>query len=278
MEPYRRDQADDGDRERNTGVKDRDEATASGREGDFDRLGNDHDAANPVTAEEDGRVREEADRVNDSDGFTAADRVNDPDGVGPDDKPGPVHRPEHDSDVLVAGTAAGTGLGADPEHGPEEADAVERDRPADLAEYPDPSDRPRPGDLTAPAAEIPEPVAADPVLAGHGDVPDVVPPTSPAATDGTGVDFRQRWREVQAGFVDDPRDAVRQADELVDEVFDRVVKRKQELTDRWKDADQGDTERLRVTLREYRSLLDELADIADHPAGSDSRPARHLAR
>ncbi|GAA1519115.1 hypothetical protein GCM10009677_60560 [Sphaerisporangium rubeum] len=270
-------------------MKDRDEATAFGRESDFDRLGNDGDAANPVTAEEDGRVREEAGRVNDPDGIGPDGRVDDPDGIGPDgrvddvdgigpdDKPGQVHRPGHDSDVLVAGTTAGTGLDADPEHGPGEADAAERDRPADLADYPDPSEHPRPGDLSAPAAEIPEPVTAEPVLAGHGDVPDVVPPASPAGT-GDGVDFRQRWREVQASFVDDPRDAVRQADELVDEVFDRVVKRKQELTDRWKDADQGDTERLRVTLREYRSLLDDLAEIADHPAGSDSRPARHLAR
>ncbi|MEO3814086.1 hypothetical protein ABGB17_34245 [Sphaerisporangium sp. B11E5] len=248
-------------------MRDKDEATGFTGASDFDRLGkNDDDAANPVTAEEGDRVREESDRVNDDatpadDGATPLnDRAAPADhGIAPDDKPGPVHRPQHEGDLLVAGSSPAP----DPEHGPEEADTTERDRTADLVDYPEVSDQPDPADLTAPAAEIPEPV------------PDVVPPTPPAEP---GVDFRQRWREVQASFVDDPRDAVRQADELVDEVFSHVVKRKQDLTDRWKDSDQGDTERLRVTLREYRSLLDELVDIANDPAGSESRPARHIAR
>src|ERR1700693_4821359 len=36
-------------------------------------------------------------------------------------------------------------------------------------------------------------------------------------------DFRQRWQNVQSGFVDDPRTAVRQADELVASLMKRLA-------------------------------------------------------
>ncbi|MFC6087575.1 hypothetical protein [Sphaerisporangium aureirubrum] len=297
------------EREGNAGVKDREETTGPVGSGDFDRLGNRDYVSGPVDDEEKARVREESDRLEDEGGAVSrvddetgekepvagvsADRPGDEghhdgdlhgdagvgDGAGPVDGPGPVYNPDHDGDLLVAGRDEASE--PDPEHGPEEADRFERTaatgQPADLIVYPEKSDLPDPDDLSAPAAEIPE---TEPVLAPvGGDAPDVVPPTpaTPSAAE-TGTDFRQRWREVQAGFVDDPRDAVRQADELVDEAVSAVVRRKQELTDRWKDADQGDTERLRVTLREYRSLLDELVVLTNYPAGADDRSARPFAR
>jgi hypothetical protein len=291
-------------------VKNTEATTGPAGSGGFDRLGNRDEATNPVESEEGARVREESDRVNDvndpfgdrpgdenaltgdrrdeldSDGDLRSGALDgEPglsgrhDGTGLNDEPVVADEPGAGSgrSPLVAGHA-GSGLDPDPEHGPDDAGTGERigtAQPADLIVYPDKADQPDPADLTAPAVDVPEP---EPVLvnAAAATDPGVVPPASPPAEGG--VDYRQRWREVQAGFVDDPRDAVRQADELVDEAVNAVVRRKQELTDRWKDGDQGDTERLRVTLREYRSLLEELGDLVNYSAGSDDRPARDLVR
>lgn len=77
-------------------------------------------------------------------------------------------------------------------------------------------------------------------------------------------DFQQRWREVQLRFVDDPRAAADEAQELVSEVLDRfssaVTTRKSEL-DGWRDADGADTERMRTVVRRYRKLLDRLLEV-----------------
>jgi hypothetical protein len=69
--------------------------------------------------------------------------------------------------------------------------------------------------------------------------------------------FRDRWRELQADFVDDPARAVRSADELVDEAMRELAERKRGLAGRWSDGE-GDTGELRVAMREYRSFFDQL--------------------
>src|ERR687895_1067928 len=92
----------------------------------------------------------------------------------------------------------------------------------------------------------------------------------PAHGGGTVIDsgaadgFQARWRDVQFGFVDDPNTAVRQADELADEVVraftDALATHKRALEDRWRpqgDA-QPDTERLRLIVRAYREFVDRL--------------------
>ncbi|NUR88472.1 MAG: hypothetical protein HOY71_30655 [Nonomuraea sp.] len=73
-----------------------------------------------------------------------------------------------------------------------------------------------------------------------------------AANDHPNGDPLERWREVQAAFVDDPAQAVRQADDLVGEVVDDVTTR---LRESWQD---GDTERMRVAMRDYRGVLESL--------------------
>lgn len=72
--------------------------------------------------------------------------------------------------------------------------------------------------------------------------------------------FRDRWRELQAGFVDDPAQAVRGADDLVDEIMRELTERKKHLAGRWHDGSGGsaDTEELRVVIREYRAFFDRL--------------------
>jgi hypothetical protein len=77
-----------------------------------------------------------------------------------------------------------------------------------------------------------------------------------------GEELRRRWRDVQAGFVDDPRDSVRRAGELVGEAVQTVTVR---LAEHWQaiGPDHGDaaTEELRRALRRYRALFDRLLDL-----------------
>ncbi|MFD4431189.1 hypothetical protein [Nocardia sp. NPDC058497] len=74
--------------------------------------------------------------------------------------------------------------------------------------------------------------------------------------------FRERWREVQNKFVDDPRDAVLTADTLVAEVMQTLAttfaEHKQELEGQWNRGERADTEDLRMALRHYRSFFNRL--------------------
>jgi len=76
--------------------------------------------------------------------------------------------------------------------------------------------------------------------------------------------FQQRWREIQASFVDDPHETVREADQLADEVVNKLTTaltdRKHSLDERWQ-ADKENTEELRLALRGYRELLDRLIKL-----------------
>ncbi|GAA5070675.1 hypothetical protein HNP84_001602 [Thermocatellispora tengchongensis] len=76
----------------------------------------------------------------------------------------------------------------------------------------------------------------------------------------------RRWHEVQVAFVDDPRAAVERADGLLDEMVSELTanlnERAQRLQDRWKGGDRADTEQLRLTLREYRSVLERLLEFS----------------
>jgi len=69
--------------------------------------------------------------------------------------------------------------------------------------------------------------------------------------------FRERWRELQSDFVDDPAQAVRGADDLVDELIRELAQRKQVLEEQWRGGP-DDTEELRVAMREYRSFFNQL--------------------
>lgn len=71
--------------------------------------------------------------------------------------------------------------------------------------------------------------------------------------------FRGQWRDLQAGFVDDPASAVQGADRLVDEVMRALTEvfdaHKHQLETQWQT---GETEELRVAMRRYRSFFDQL--------------------
>ena len=72
-------------------------------------------------------------------------------------------------------------------------------------------------------------------------------------------DLAEEWQRVQARFVDDPRDAVRSADQLVERAMTGITQRldrtKSELETQWSADGEPDTEQLRRALQQYRTVL-----------------------
>ena len=75
-------------------------------------------------------------------------------------------------------------------------------------------------------------------------------------------ELRTRWDRIQAGFVDQPQNAVEEADSLVTDLVQRITGRfsseRQRLEDQWAKGDDVSTEDLRVALTRYRSFFDRL--------------------
>ncbi|HET9681804.1 MAG TPA: hypothetical protein VFP19_07175 [Candidatus Limnocylindrales bacterium] len=115
-------------------------------------------------------------------------------------------------------------------------------------------------------------------------------PLEPAARDR----FRDRWRETQALFVDDPASAVGQADDLIAEVmrargypvgdFEQraadVSVNHPEVVDHYRTAHriaerqrrgEADTESLRQAMVHYRALFSDLLDIEGRDDGANGR-------
>jgi hypothetical protein len=135
-----------------------------------------------------------------------------------------------------------------------------------------------------PAAEpveiTPTPVPAADPPAGT-PVPEGLPePPSPAATDTAAeataapeaaqgsplgsldvAAIRNRFIDIQAGFVDEPRQAVEEAsrfvDDLVQQVADALRQQRGQLA-----GPEGSTEDLRLALRAYRQFVDRLLGLA----------------
>ena len=74
--------------------------------------------------------------------------------------------------------------------------------------------------------------------------------------------FRGQWLEIQAAFVDEPRRAVHEADELVAELMQRLARtfadERATLESQWDRDEDVSTEDLRLALQRYRSFFDRL--------------------
>jgi hypothetical protein len=73
--------------------------------------------------------------------------------------------------------------------------------------------------------------------------------------------YNSRWNELKSEFVDDPRRAVRGANELVGEVLDELEElfgRQRADLEHGLDSEQTSTEDLRQALGRYRSFFDRL--------------------
>ena len=88
---------------------------------------------------------------------------------------------------------------------------------------------------------------------------------APLFTPKATLDFRSRWDLVQRSFVDDPREAVHAADELVIQVTETLAetfaKQRSELEKGLEQAEAPTTENLRIALRQYRSFFERLLSI-----------------
>jgi hypothetical protein len=76
------------------------------------------------------------------------------------------------------------------------------------------------------------------------------------------TELHRQWSEIQARFVDDPREAVKAADTLVDEVIRDLTtlfaEERAGLESHWDRNEKISTEDLRVALRRYRSFFERL--------------------
>jgi hypothetical protein len=90
-------------------------------------------------------------------------------------------------------------------------------------------------------------------------------PNLPLFAQNDTQDLHFRWEKIQIGFVDEPRTAVEQADELVASAIKRLAEvfasERQRLEAEWGKADNISTEELRVALRRYRSFFDRLLSV-----------------
>ncbi|HSW22647.1 MAG TPA: hypothetical protein VLJ62_07765 [Burkholderiaceae bacterium] len=83
---------------------------------------------------------------------------------------------------------------------------------------------------------------------------------APLFSPGVAQDFRARWDATQISFVDDPRQAVQQADELVAQMMNSLAQsfadERAQLESRMNET--ASTENLRVALQRYRSFFQRL--------------------
>jgi hypothetical protein len=81
-------------------------------------------------------------------------------------------------------------------------------------------------------------------------------------SEGVIVSHKQKWQEIQAAFVDQPQDAVRDADSLVAEIIQTLTSsfadQRQGLEEKWSRGSEVSTEDLRRALQQYRSFFERL--------------------
>ena len=101
-----------------------------------------------------------------------------------------------------------------------------------------------------------------PVQRGQADQSAAAERQEPLFDSSRSESLRGRWADIQAGFVDEPRRAVEQADSLVAEVMQQLAQAFSEarsgLESQWDRGDDINTEDLRQALRRYRSFFDRL--------------------
>ncbi len=89
--------------------------------------------------------------------------------------------------------------------------------------------------------------------------------TGPLFSSEEAKDLRARWDAIQVGFVDEPRRAVEQADNLVAGAMKRLAEifaqERSNLEGQWDQGENVSTEDLRLALRRYRSFFSRLLSV-----------------
>ncbi len=98
-----------------------------------------------------------------------------------------------------------------------------------------------------------------------GSVVGAANPPAPLFSEAEVGDFRSRWSTIQTGFVDEPRRAVEDADNLVASLMKKLAEgfanKRAGLEKQWDRGDNVSTEDLRVALQRYRSFFDRLLKV-----------------
>jgi hypothetical protein len=94
--------------------------------------------------------------------------------------------------------------------------------------------------------------------------PEETPANEPLVAQEASVDYKTRWEVIQQGFVDDPRNAVTEADKLVDDLLqdlsDSFDRQRDGLEHQWS-AGEPSTEDLRSALQRYRAFFQRLLTL-----------------
>jgi hypothetical protein len=77
--------------------------------------------------------------------------------------------------------------------------------------------------------------------------------------------LRSRWDDVQAAFVDDPKQCVQKADALVAKVVEQLTAgfsdARSRLEAQWARGEEASTEDLRIALKRYREFFQRLLSV-----------------
>jgi hypothetical protein len=116
---------------------------------------------------------------------------------------------------------------------------------------------------TASLAGTPEPGARAPETRSFATDNDTS--ATPLFGQDESADLKSRWDQIQAGFIDEPRRAVQQADALVASAMKRLAEmfadERSKLEGQWDRGGDVSTEDLRLALRRYRSFFERLLSI-----------------
>ena len=113
----------------------------------------------------------------------------------------------------------------------------------------------------APVAEPPAEAAAAEAPAAPA-TPDDAAPASLLGSLNAG-EIRGRFLDIQAGFIDEPRQAVEEAGRFVDDLLRQAAETLQQQRGQLTGAtDEASTEDLRLALRAYRQFVDRLLGLA----------------
>ena len=102
----------------------------------------------------------------------------------------------------------------------------------------------------------------------QSQAPDSSPPaaaelgTTPLFAEDERESITDRWTQIQSAFVDEPREAVQQADELVAELMQHLARifadERGQLEAQWSSGTDVSTEDLRLGLQRYREFFHRL--------------------
>jgi hypothetical protein len=112
---------------------------------------------------------------------------------------------------------------------------------------------------------VPVAMAGGTMTAGTAAAPAMERESGPLFSSTEANELRGRWDAIQVGFVDEPRRAVEQADNLVAGTMKRLAEvfaeERGKLEGQWDKGENVSTEDLRLALRRYRSFFSRLLSV-----------------